>query len=156
MCIHLGPSRAVEDINVTALSHTSVQLSWQPPPRDYWNGVLTSYTITSHSYQPVSTRATNSSQSEAELSNSTLYDTTTHVYTTQDTAWANNADPRFIFTEVVHEHVIVEQLHEFFRYHFTIVMSNSAGDSDPASSPPVQLPGNGKLNLCIACVCVLL
>lgn len=85
----------------------------------------------------------NDSQLELELVNSTLHDVTTHVYNIRDSAWANNADPRFIFTAVVGEERMIDQLHEFFRYRFTIIMTNSAGDSDPMTTSMIQLPGTG-------------
>ena len=59
---------------------------------------------------------------------------------------ANNPDPRqFVVQAIVPETVLMRGLQEDFSYCFTIYMSNSAGDSDSASSDIISLPGRGKL-----------
>lgn len=136
--LFVGPSRGVENVSVTILSHTSVEISWWPPPEEYWNGILTSYTVTSHSYRPSSMAAVNDSQLESELSNLTLHDISSHVYPLPDSVWASDAE------HVVIEQIIIDGLHEFFTYKFTITATNSAGDSDPVTTSIVQLPGTSK------------
>lgn len=137
-CLTIGPSRGVENINVTILSPSSVKLMWWPPPREYWNGILTSYTITSHSH---GLAVSNGSDLQPELA---INATSTRVYQIQDSTWANNPDSRFLYRPVVSEEMTIDQLHEFYRYHFTITMTNSAGDSDSVSTGLIQLPGTSK------------
>ena len=139
---YIGPSLSVESVEVSVMSSSSVNISWLPPPREHWNGVLTSYTVISHSYGPnnVSTSGT----SEVQLANTTLVGSVSKEYPIEDSAWVNYPDPRFTYTDLAPEELTIESLHEFFTYKFTVYMSNSAGDSDLASSAAVQLPGTGK------------
>lgn len=61
---------------------------------------------------------------------------------------ANDPDPRqFMMKAVVPERALMSGLHEDFSYSFTVYMSNLAGDSDPASSDVIALPGRGVLVL---------
>lgn len=79
-----------------------------------------------------------------EIVNDTLTESTSKIFPVDDsTGWANNPDPRFLHKPVVGEEVMIEELHEHFVYQFTVFMTNSAGDSDPLSSPVVVLPGTG-------------
>ena len=42
---HAAPSAPPEDINATAISSTSIQLAWAPPPLDETNGIIREYRI---------------------------------------------------------------------------------------------------------------
>ena len=41
----LVPSAPPVDVKATALSSNSILLSWQPPPKDSWNGNLLGYKV---------------------------------------------------------------------------------------------------------------
>lgn len=110
------------------------------PSRESWNGVITNYTLITHSLGPNNVSSAMGS-SESQLTNSTSSERTLSI---KDNRWSNNPDPRFYFTEVAMEEIIVEDLHEYFTYSFSMYMSNSAGDSNTVESSTVQLPGTGN------------
>lgn len=142
-CTHTGPSGTPQDLSISVLSPSSVKLSWLPPTRDFWNGILTSYTVISHSLGPNNMSAMD--DVELHLANSTFPDTYSTAFSFEDNKWSNNPDPRFYYSEVAEEDVTIDGLHEYFTYHFSVYISNSAGDSDPAESPLIQLPGTGTV-----------
>lgn len=50
MMFLIVPAMPPADVRCAALSSQSLQISWQPPPTDYCNGVLQGYKLT---YEPV-------------------------------------------------------------------------------------------------------
>lgn len=79
---------------------------------------------------------------ELILANVTLTDSVTKTFPIEGQEFANDPDPRML-RSLVPEEVLIDQLHEYFSYQFTIYMTNSAGDSDSISSSVIQLPGRG-------------
>ena len=137
----IGPSLAIESVHISIVSPSSVNILWIPPPRESWNGILTNYTVISHSHGPNNISV--SRDLELHLANDTLVGFTSKEYLIEE----NNPDPRFLYTALVPEELTIEALNEFFTYEFTLYVSNSVGDSDPVSSPTIQLPGVGKSNM---------
>ena len=45
ICFLLVPSAGVSNVEVTAYDSTTVNVSWTPPPRSNWNGLLSYYKI---------------------------------------------------------------------------------------------------------------
>lgn len=138
----IGPSLSVENVEVSIVSSSSVSISWLPPPREHWNGILTSYTVISYSYGP--NNISMSGISEVQLENTSFVGAVSKEYPMEGSAWVNYPDPRFIYTDLVPEELTIESLHEFFTYKFMVYLSNSVGDSDLVSSATVHLPGTGK------------
>ena len=103
-----------------------------PPPRNTWNGIFLSYSIITLSHGP-----NNVSAGGFDLAKSTVL-----IIPVDEHTWGNNPDPRF-YNELVAEVMTVEELHEFFTYQFTVFVTNSAGDSDPATSSVIEMPGAG-------------
>ena len=77
------------------------------------------------------------------LANSTIPDISNITFSIEENKWANHPDPRYQYSELKEEDVVMEGLHGYFTYHFSIFMSNAAGDSDLVESPLIQLPGTG-------------
>ncbi len=48
MYLPAAPAQSVSNIIAIADSSTSVNLTWIPPPRTFWNGPITSYIIGKH------------------------------------------------------------------------------------------------------------
>ena len=136
--MHIGPSQAIQDLNVSILSSSSVELSWTPPPRNTWNGIFLSYSIVTLSHGPNNVSA--GEDPGFDLENSTVL-----IIPVDEHTWENSPDPRFN-NELVAEEMTVEELHEFFTYQFTVFVTNSAGDSDPATSSVIEMPGTGVYN----------
>lgn len=131
------PSESLQNLSVSILSPSSVQLSWILPPRESWNGVITNYTVITHSLGP-NNMSSAMDDIESQLTNSTSSE---RIFSIKDNRWSNNPDPRFYFREVATEEIIVENLNEYFTYCFSMYMSNSAGNSNRVESSTVQLPG---------------
>ena len=51
--ISAAPSAPPSNFSVIALGHTYVQLFWDPPPSEFQNGAITSYTLNCQSSIPV-------------------------------------------------------------------------------------------------------
>ena len=139
--IDSGPSLAIESIYVSIVSSSSVNLTWIPPPRESWNGILTSYTVIAHSHGP--NNISSSEVMEIQLENTTLTESMSRKFPVEGNGWANNPDPRFIYTALVAEEVTMNALHEFFMYEFTVFVSNSIGDSGSVTSSIIHMPGTG-------------
>ena len=133
-----GPSQTVQNLNVSILSSSSVELSWTPPPRSTWNGIFLSYSIVTLSHGPNNVSAGEDPGFDPE--NSTVL-----IIPVDEHTWGNSPDPRFN-NKLVAEEMTVEELHEFFTYQFTVFVTNSAGDSDPATTSVIEMPGAGMYN----------
>ena len=110
-----------------------------PPPRNTWNGIFLSYSINTLSHGPSNVSA--NEDPGIDLANSTVL-----IIPVDEHTWGNNPDPRFN-NELVAEVMTVEELHEFFTYQFTVFVTNSAGDSDPATSSVIEMPGAGVYSI---------
>lgn len=40
-----APFQGVQNVSATATSATEVRVTWRPPELEFWNGVLTNYTV---------------------------------------------------------------------------------------------------------------
>jgi len=138
-----GPSGSLQNLSISVLSPSSVKISWLPPPRDSWNGIIASYTILTHSLGPNNLFHEDGLEPSPAHSSQAL-ETSSTTLSIEGNAWSNSPDPRFHYGEVEVEETTLQDLHEYFTYKFTVYMSNSAGDSDMAESPPIQLPGTGR------------
>ncbi|XP_064396511.1 phosphatidylinositol phosphatase PTPRQ-like isoform X3 [Halichondria panicea] len=107
-----APAQSVSNIIAIADSSTSVNLTWIPPPRTFWNGPITSYII---DYTPV-----NNCSNEQVAINYTSNGSRTL------TELMNPADPRNA-TSLVDELLLVTDLEEFISYRFTVAITTSAG-----------------------------
>lgn len=142
--VHAGPSNVVGNISVAILSPTSVNVSWVPPPREFWNGIILSYSIDVHAHGPNNVSAFEQLGLQA---NTTEDDSFTKVIQAHGGNLANNPDPRLPYMlDLLPEESVIDDLHEFFTYHFSISLINSVGTSDPAFSSVVHLPGTGKVS----------
>jgi len=129
----------VKNITVGIHSSSSVLLTWTPPVRSCWNGILTNYTITIHSLGPQNT--THFEGIGSEVTNSSLNGS--HVMVLPDQELSNHPDPRSNGS-IEAEVVLLTDLQPFFVYSMSVYMSNGAGDGPPASSELVTLPGTSK------------
>ena len=139
----LGPSCSVSNITTTVISTSSVYLSWIPPIHNCWNGIITNYTIAVQSLGPQS--ASFLEKINSNTKNESLY--VSHIIALPDleNELNNDPDPRHgMLQRIVPETLLISQLHPFFKYTFTIYMSNAAGDSNSTSSEVISLPGRGN------------
>ena len=124
------PELSVEGVSASQSSSRSVFLTWNPPPRYSWRGVI---------YYNIIVTETVLSDGLAKRQEPS---TTTMVL--ELTQLVNNRDPSLATEPLQAEQFTVDDLEESFLYGFSIQIANDAGVGDP--SPPVmqQMPEDGK------------
>jgi len=118
-------------------------MSWSPPEHSCWNGIITNYTIQIQSLGPV-----NSFMTAKIQSNDSLFLSMSHIliYPEADQEFNNDPDPRrSISKAIVPEGLLIRDLQPFFKYTFSIYMSNIAGNGAVTSSEIFFLPGRGMI-----------
>ena len=119
-------------------SARSVTVSWFPPNIQFWNGVITSYTVkytlmgrvdvydVESNIEPISSQTISIPQSGMPLS--------------------NNPDPRTVTLPLQTESVAIDMLEEFHVYRFIVFLENAVGQSDVSSSITIEMPPSGNIN----------
>ena len=130
VCIPPVPVLPVQNIYVASSSTRSVLLTWDPPPRYSWRGVI---------YYNIVVTETALSEGLAKRQEPS---STNMVY--ELTQLTNNRDPSLASEPLQAEQFTVNDLEESFVYVFSIQVANDAGNGE--SSPPVmqQMPEDGK------------
>ena len=124
LVLHVAPSAgAVEQVNISVVSSTSVNVSWLPTSQDNWNGVITRYTV---EYRLIRSVRDNSGVAP------TMYASIPAL----GQPLANNPNPTLVTLPLKKESILITGLHEFSVYQFTIYYENSVGRSD--SSSPLE------------------
>lgn len=124
----------MRDFVVNVASPSSVELYWLPPATDFWNGKITNYTVVCELLGPVSF---------ANVSTDNIIMTFIKWIPRVGSPLANSPDPKVALPPLKRENVLIEGLEEYHIYRFSVIMFNSAGQSD-ASIPIIQeLPGRG-------------
>ncbi len=122
----------MEDFEVDITSPTSVDISWNPPPRVNWNGRIESYNIISE---------------RGSVANRKRRETTETISVSPQ---ANHGDPSLASEPLKTETYKLENLEENFQYHFSISITNSAKGASVPTDPIIQtMPESGRRS--IAC-----
>ena len=125
LILHVAPSAgAVEQVNISVVSSTSVNVSWFPTSQDNWNGIITHYTV---EYKLIRSVRDNSGVAP------TMYAS----IPAPGQPLANNPNPTHVTLPLKRESILITGLQEFSVYQFTIYYENSVGRSD-ISSPLEQ------------------
>ncbi len=119
-------------------SSSSVLLMWTPPLQSCWNGIVTHYTIAVQSFGPNMTTSTLG----ILLQNKTLNKSHAIIYPDIQQELINQPDPR-INRNIENENLLITCLQPFFKYSFSVSMSNVAGEGPLSHSDMVVLPGRG-------------
>lgn len=112
----------MRNFNITVVSPTSLSLSWLPPERVHWLGVVLYYEVSVVSL---------GSLGAAEMTRST------DELKVQVEPKANHKDPSLASEPLQPESHIVRGLEEYYQYSVSIVMVNSSGEGEP-TQPIVQ------------------
>ena len=121
----------MKEFRVEVNSPTSVDVSWEPPPRMNWNGRLVSYAITSVRMSPAG-----SSISKRQID--------AHVETIMVTPQANHPDPSLASEPLKIETYRLQDLEENFEYSFSVGIVNSKGLGSSTTDPVMQtMPESG-------------
>ena len=125
----IAPSAgAVEQVNISVVSSTSVNVSWLPTSQDNWNGVITLYTVEYKLIRSVRDMIGMYGSGVAPI----LYASIPSL----GQPLANSPNPTLVTLPLKRESVLISGLQEFSVYQFTIYYENSVGRSD--SSSPLE------------------
>ena len=104
-----------------------MELTWIPPARISWRGVIQYYILTITRLAPVEDDGRASTNDHTYLEEATL-----HVVPT-----SNHPDPSLASDPLMTELYVKDGLEENFQYSFTVALANSAG-TGPSSAALVQ------------------
>ena len=121
-------------MSVTVTSASSVRVMWFPPGIQFWNGVISSYTVVYELTKSV----------DAEDDIEPVY---SQSHTVPGMLFVNNPDPRVATLPLKQENVVIEQLEEFYVYQFTVFLENAVGQSDVSNRMTVDMPPAGIIRV---------
>ena len=135
------PTGIVSDVQVSVISPSSIQVSWQPTDKENWNGVIQRYTVI---YQRLRSVGDNTSTSVSEGSGlgSIFVDTISIPDVGQ--RLVNNPDPTLAVLPLRREQVTIEGLEEYHVYKVVVYYETSQGRSDRSSPVTVQTSISGR------------
>ena len=134
LLLHVAPSTgAVEQVNISVVSSTSVNVSWLPTSQDNWNGIITHHTV---EYKLIRSVGDNSGVA------SPMYASIPAV----GQPLANNPNPTHVTLPLKRESVLISGLQEYSVYQFTIYYENSVGRSDSSSPLEQTTTAAGNVN----------
>ena len=122
------------DVSVEVVSASSVTVSWLPPDIQFWNGIITSYTIV---YQLLKQVDADDGDMETLISKMASIPK-------PGLPLANNPDPRVATRPLQREEALIQSLEEFYVYRFEVYMNNLIGQSNVSSSVVIETPSAGK------------
>jgi receptor-type tyrosine-protein phosphatase Q len=108
------PSAHVLNVSATVLSSTAVNISWFPPSKIYWNGIIQEYSIS------------------FTAADSSMLDFSIEVPPS-----INDGDPKRATVPLMSEGLIVDKLEAGMRYNISIIIRNNAGNG--TESPTEQI-----------------
>ena len=119
-------------MSVKVENATSVTVSWIPPDVQFWNGVITSYTVIYELIGRVD---------ENDVENDPLSSQTISI--TRAT-FSNDPDPNVATLPLKIESVVIKMLEEYYVYRFSVYLENAVGQSDISNSITVKMPPAGR------------
>ena len=107
------------------ISPRSLSLSWLPPERVFWQGVVLHYAVTVTQLGPVT---------HEQLTRST---SVVRLFVEPKT---NHNDPSLAVKPLQEERHVVENLEEYYQYSLSVAMVNSAGEGQPTLPITQNMP----------------
>ena len=120
------------------LSPSSVIVSWVPPDIQFWNGILTGYTVVYENHGSLLEQNEDSSDLTPVMSQ-------TISIPQPGQQLVNSHDPQLVSLPLNRESVFIEELEEYYLYSFAVYQENSQGDSPWSESIIQEMPEDGKL-----------
>ena len=111
----------MQDFELQVTSPRSLLVSWLPPERVYWQGVVEHYAVTVIRLGPVG-------EEQAMFPNN---------MTVLVKPQTNRKDPSLALEPLQRESHVLDNLEEYFEYSFSVAMVNTAGVGEP-STPVMQ------------------
>ena len=131
----LAPSAIVRNVSVEEASPSSVVLSWLPPDIQFWNGIITRYTVV---YERLGT------VDEFDDSSAMEPFTSQSISIPQPgLSLVNNRDPQFAILPLQEESVLIEHLEEYYVYTFVVYLENTEGQSGASHTATQEMPQAG-------------
>lgn len=140
----LAPSEGVVNLNAVAITSTAITVSWVPPTRANWNGLITSYLITYSTVDEfIRPSITNTSfllpnnftnSNDPRTANSTFSDSWKLILSPSPSSSLfpspSLSSVSLSIGPLTTESITINNLHEFVTYTFTVVMTTEAGPSN--------------------------
>ena len=124
----------MENVAVGVESAMSVKVSWLPPDPQTWNGLILNYTVLYELVGPVN---------DDSIPSGVRHSGAEALPSPQQPLF-NSPDPRVVTQPLHREILVINGLHEYHAYMFTVYMANSAGRSELTTPIIQELPGAGK------------
>ena len=134
--MYLAPEGIISNVTAVIVSKTSVSLHWYPVDPNFWNGIITSYTVEYERQDPVEFNGV------TEEPHVTL---TASIPSLPEHPLTNSPDPRFVSLPLRQESLHLDQLEEDYVYRFVIYFENSAGRSGESSPVRLETPSSGEI-----------
>ena len=136
-----APSGVAGNISVKVVqeSASSVTVTWLPPDIQFWNGIITSYTVVYELLGPVEEDTGNE-----EGSALVPFQTQTITIPRPGLPLVNSPDPRLVSLPLRQESVLIEELEEYHVYSFAVYVENTEGESGPSETAIKEMPQDGK------------
>ena len=127
------PTATVRSLSVDVTSPTSIQLSWLPPERVHWKGLINHFVVSATRLGPVEGGVTKRQQP------STL--------TAEVQPQNNHRDPSLATEPLQMETYVMQGLEEYYDYSIVVHQVNAAG-SGPTHPPVLQsMPAAGTKSI---------
>ena len=111
-----APEASVKNLTVRVISPRSLSLSWLPPDRVFWQGIVLHYAVIVTRLGPVTQGQVTRSTSVMRLVVEPM---------------TNHNDPSLAVEPLQEETHVVENLEEYYQYSLSVAMVNSAGEGQP-------------------------
>ena len=116
-------------------SPSSVVLSWLPPDIQFWNGIITRYTVVYERLGAVE---------EFDDSSAMEPFTSQSISIPQPgLSLVNNHDPQLAILPLQKERVLIEHLEEYHVYSFVVYLENTEGQSGASQIVTQEMPQAG-------------
>ena len=132
-----APTGIVTSLFVEVKSPSSVRLYWTPPDIQFWNGIITGYTVVYENH--------GSLEGENEGSSGlTPFMSQTIFIPQSEQQLVNSRDPRLVSLPLRPESAFIDELEEYHLYSFAVYQENSEGVSLLSESVTQEMPEDGK------------
>ena len=149
--LFLAPTTSVQNVTVVPISSTAILVSWLPPNPNYWNGIISRYTIEYTLLRPANSDSGDDDDDDENQLNFVPMMYIAYSPTRQQPL-LNNPDPTVAETPLLKEHLEIDGLLEYFAYSFSIFYENDAGRSNSSLVVEVETPSAGKYKSSVFCI----
>ena len=131
-----APSGTPHNVSVHINTSSSVCVSWLPPDIEFWNGVITNYTVVYMNLGVVQGNIDNADQMP--------FVNNTASTTQPGQKLVNNPNPMFVSPPLRPEGVFIDRLEEYHTYSFTVYQENIKGAGPFSEAVIEEMPQDGK------------